>query len=82
MGTVHRNGIPPKKLFYKKVVSFSDMTFNEDLIVKWASEHLTGHMQYDYIEFNGSKGKLNQDVELTAWFQNKADSERFYRQWI
>lgn len=82
MGTVHRNGAPPKRLLFKKVISFSDMRFNEDTICKWAREHLTHHMQYDFVVFNGSKGKLNRTIELTAWFQTKADAEMFELAWF
>lgn len=82
MGTVHRNGTPPKRLLFKKVQTYSDMEFNEELIAKWAREHLTAHMQYDYTVFNGDKGKLNRTVEYTAWFQNKTDAERFQKQWM
>lgn len=82
MGTVHRNGQPPKRLPYKMVQSFSDMNFNEEIIAKWAREHLDGHMQYDFVKFNGSKGKLNRDIEFTAWFGTKADAERFRIAWM
>ena len=82
MGTVHRNGTPPKRLPWKKVQSYTDMEFNEELIAKWAREHLEGHMQYDFTVFNGSKGKLNRDVEFTAWFQTKIDAEKFQKQWM
>lgn len=82
MGNVHRNGTPPKRLLFKKVVSFSDMNFNEDIIVKWARENLGNHMQYDFVKFNGTKGKLNCDIEFTAWFETKTDAERFARAWL
>ena len=82
MATAHRNGIPPKKLHFKQVVSFSDMDFNEDVILKWCRECLSGHMQYDYVVFNGDKGKLNRTIEMTAWFQNKTDADRFRKQWM
>ena len=82
MGTVHRDGKPPKRLLFKKVITFSDMNFNEDIICKWAREHLVNHMQYDIVVFNGSKGKLNRSVELTAWFMTKSDAEMFERAWF
>lgn len=82
MGTVHRNGTPPKRLLFKKITTFSDMQFNEDVISKWAREHLDGHMQYDFILFNGTKGRLNRNVEYTAWFQTKIDAERFQKAWM
>lgn len=82
MGTVHRDGKPPKRMLFKKVLSFTDMEFNEDIITKWAREHLEGHMQYDFIVFNGSKGKLNRNIEFTAWFLTKTDAERFERAWF
>lgn len=82
MGTVHRNGTPPKRLLFKKVQVYTDMEFNEELIAKWAREHLEGHMQYDFIVFNGTKGKLNKSVEYTAWFQTKIDAERFQKAWM
>lgn len=82
MGTVHRNGIPPKRLLWKKVQNFSDMQFNEDAITDWAREALDHHMQYNIVVFNGSKGKLNRTVEFTAWFQTKDDAERFQEKWM
>ena len=82
MGTVHRNGTPPKRLLFKKVQTYGDMEFNEELIAKWAREHLEGHMQYDFIVFNGNKGKLNRSIEFTAWFQTKIDAERFQKAWM
>lgn len=81
MGTVHRNGIPPKRLPFKKVMTFSDMKFNEETICKWAREHLENHMQYDFTVFNGTKGKLNRSIEFTAWFQTKTDADRFENGW-
>jgi hypothetical protein len=82
MGTVHRNGIPPKRLPFKKVQTYSDMEFNEELITKWAREQLENHMQYDIVVFNGTKGKLNRSIEFTAWFQTKIDAERFQKKWM
>jgi hypothetical protein len=81
MGTVHRNGTPPKRLPWKKVQQYSDFEFNEALIEKWAREHLEGHMQYDCVAFQGS-GKYAKTITFTAWFQTKIDAERFQKQWM
>jgi len=82
MGTIHRLGIPPKRLLYKKVLTFSDMEFNEDRLCEWARESINHHMQYDYVAFNGSKGKLNREIELTVWFQTRADAALFIKDWV
>lgn len=82
MGTVHRNGLPPKKLHFKQNRIFKDMEFHEELILKWCRETLLSHMQYDYTVFNGSKGKLNRTIDFVAWFQTKTDAERFRQQWM
>lgn len=82
MGTVHRNGLPPKRLQFKQTRTFSDMEFNEELILKWCRETLVNHMQYDFTVFNGDKGKLNRKIEFVAWFQTKTDAERFRQQWM
>lgn len=82
MTTVHRNGTPPRQMPYKLVQVFSDMEFNEELITKWAREHLQSPMQYDIAVFNGTKGKLNRTVEFTAWFKSKVDAERFRVAWM
>jgi hypothetical protein len=82
MGSVYRNGKPPKKLLHKRVTWFSDMDFKEDNIVAWAKQSLAHLMQYDFVKFNGTKGKLNRSIELTAWFQTKGDAEAFEKEWM
>jgi hypothetical protein len=81
MATVHRNGIPPKRLLHKKIETFSDMEFKEDQIVDWLKENIDHRVQYDYTVFNGSKGKLNRTIEFTVWFQTKQDAEKFSEVW-
>lgn len=81
MSTVYRNGHPPKKMPHKKVRTFSDIEFNEEVITNWCRDHLEKPVQYDFTVFNGSKGKLNRSVELIVWFQSKADAQRFAQAW-
>lgn len=81
MATIHRNGIPPKRLPYKVVISFTDMEFNEAYVVQWCKDNLLKAAQYDFTKFNGSKGKLNRSIELTVWFQSKKDAKMFEEAW-
>ena len=82
MGTVHRNGTPPKKFPWKKVQVYGDWEFNEELIVKWARENLSAHMQYDFVVFQGPERFSKKTIELTTWFQSKLDAEKFQKVWM
>jgi len=82
MASVHRNGLPPKKLLHRKTISFMDFQFNEEAICQWARENLEHPMQYDFVVFNGSKGRLNQSITLKVWFQTKHDADTFEKRWI
>lgn len=82
MVTVHRYGIPPKKLSHKLVVSIPDFHFSEERFVDWAKTNCTGNVQYDFILFPNSDRVHGREYELMVWFLIKRDAELFRQQWM
>ena len=82
MTTVNRYAIPPKRMAHKCLHTFGEWEFNEDALLAWFREHGTGHIQYDYTKFQGSYKFSPKTVQLTVWFQHKADAESFKLVWI
>lgn len=82
MGTVYRNGQPPKNMPFKIIQEYSDYEFSEELITNWARQQCSGHVQYDFIIFNHDKMFKAKTIQLTLWFQRKADAELFRQNWM
>jgi len=81
MGTVHRNGTPPKHMPHKRIKEFERGVFDEEFIVHWCREHLKGPMQYRVVEFQPERIGIGRSYEVTAWFKNHDDAEAFENQW-
>jgi hypothetical protein len=80
--TVHRHGTPPRRCQHRRVLLLSDIDFREQALVDWANGLLRHHMQYDFVVFNGSKGRLNRQIQLTVWFHTSGDALLFDRDWM
>lgn len=82
MGTVHRNSLPPKNLRHHYVLRFPDYEFNEDHLINWAKTYCQGHMQYDFIRFEGPNRFAKVSIDLKVWFEKKQDAVLFREHWI
>lgn len=82
MGSVHRNGKPPKRFQHKVVFSVPDYEWYEDSLVKWAKESAEGAVQYEHVMFQGSEKLSKRTVEVTVWFQKKKDAMLFKLSWL
>lgn len=82
MGTVHRNGIPPKRFQHKLVLSYPDFEWNEDRLIQWAKECCAGAVQYDAILFQGPDRFSKKTIDVTVWFEKKRDAMLFKLTWM
>lgn len=82
MGTVHRNGMPPKGMPHKRVKEFPRGAYDEQVITDWCRANLRGPMQYCVVEFQPARLASGRSYQFTAWFKYKEDSKAFAAQWI
>lgn len=81
MGTVHRNGHPPKRFQKKFLLSMPDHEWFEDKLIQWAKENCSGYVQYDVIVFQGPQRHSAKTIEVTVWFEKKKDAMLFKLSW-
>lgn len=81
MGSVYRNGNPPKGYHHKIIKNFEDWNFSEEQVANWMRINCTGNVQYDVIVFQGSEKFRRKTFELTVWFQKAQDSKAFQEKW-